>query len=66
MVGWKEGLQKVSLTKLQHEMLGMSLREAKQNVDLLLEGKEIVVEIDNNDLAVKFMKEAEAIGVIFQ
>jgi hypothetical protein len=37
--GWREGLDKVSLTKLQVDMLGKSLVESKLNVDSLLEDK---------------------------
>lgn len=59
---WREGLEKVSLTKLQVEMLGKSLKEAKSNVDSLLNDKKVVIEIDNLDLAREFLKQAEKIG----
>lgn len=61
--GWHEGMQKVSLTELQVEILGMPLKESKSNVDSLLEGKEIVLEIKDNDIAKKFCQETEKIGV---
>ena len=60
---WREGLEKVSLTKLQVNMLGMSLSESKTNVDSLLDDKKVVVEIDSLDLANEFLREAEKIGV---
>lgn len=63
MIGWREGMEKVSLTKLQIEMLGISLKESKLNVDLLLEGKEVVLEIKNDVIAKEFSQEAEKIGV---
>lgn len=63
LYGWREGLDKVSLTKLQVDMLGKSLVESKLNVDSLLEDKKIIIEIDNLDLAQKFLKEADKIGV---
>jgi hypothetical protein len=62
LTGWREGLDKVSLTKLQMEMLGKSLKESKLNVDILLDDKEVLVEISNLDLANDFLKEAEKIG----
>jgi hypothetical protein len=61
--GWREGLEKVSLTKLQVEMLGNPLAESKYNVDSLLKGKEVIIEIDDLELAHAFLKEAEKIGV---
>ena len=63
LASWREGLEKVTLTKLQVEILGRALKEAKSNVDLLLDGKEVVIEVDNLHLANEFLKEAEKIGV---
>ena len=61
--GWREGLEKVALTKLQVDLLGMSLRESKTNVDSLLDDKKVVIEIDDLELAHEFMKNADKIGV---
>lgn len=60
---WREGLEKVSLTKLQVEKLGISLKDAKHNVDSLLDGQRIILEIATNELAREFFNEAERIGV---
>jgi hypothetical protein len=60
---WREGLEKVSLTKLQMEKLGMSLKESKSNVDSLLENDQIILEINDENLAIEFLTEAEKIGV---
>ncbi|MGN7812048.1 hypothetical protein [Flavobacterium sp. 22076] len=60
---WREGLEKISLTKLQMDKLGMSLKESKSNVDALLEDDRIILEIDDENLAIEFFKEAEKIGV---
>lgn len=60
---WREGLEKISLTKLQISMLGMSLVESKTNVDSLLDDEEVIIEIEDRDLANEFLKEAEKIGV---
>nr|WP_315154711.1 hypothetical protein [uncultured Flavobacterium sp.] len=61
--GWREGLEKVSLTKLQMDKLGISLKESKSNVDSLLEDERIILEIDDENLANEFLKEAQKIGV---
>ena len=64
MTGWEEGLQKVSLTKLQVTQLGLSLRESKENVDHLLEGNEVIVYTNDSNKAKQFAKEAQQIGVL--
>lgn len=60
---WQEGFEKVSLTKLQIDLLGKSLMESKLNVDSLLDDKRVIIEIDDLNLAQKFLKEVEKIGV---
>ena len=60
---WKEGLQKVSLAKLQAELLDKSLAESKRNVDLLLEGKKVEIDIDDDRVANIFLRMANEIGV---
>lgn len=61
--GWQEGIEKISLTKIQMDILGKSLSESKNNVDTLLDDKKVIFEIDSLDLATKFLKEADKIGV---
>ncbi|MFB3389575.1 hypothetical protein [Flavobacterium sp. LAR06] len=60
---WREGLQKVSLTKLQHEKLGISLLDSKTNTDLLLDDRIVILEIEDIEIAKEFLKQAERIGV---
>lgn len=60
---WREGLEKVSLSKIQMSILGKSLSESKGNVDSLLDGEKIILEIDDMDIAQEFFNEAERIGV---
>lgn len=60
---WRDGFEKVSLTKLQVNMLGKSLKESKSNVDLLLDDEKVSIEIDDLDLVGEFLREAEKIGV---
>ena len=45
LVGWKLGLRKISLTKLQMEYLGLSLKEAKTNTDKLLNNETVEINI---------------------
>lgn len=63
LVSWRYGLDKVSLSKLQVDLLGKSLIESKFNVDSLLDDKKVVLEIDNMELAKEFLKYAGEIGV---
>lgn len=62
--GWEMNLEKVSLSKLQMEILKKSLSESKANVDSLLEGDTVIIEEDNEHIAQKFINEASKIGVI--
>lgn len=60
---WREGLKAVSLVMLQKEMLGIGLKEAKTNLDTLLDDIQIILEIDDENLAKEFLKEADKLGV---
>lgn len=61
---WKMGLQKVSLTKLQMYLLKKGLVESKKNVDELLDGKIVLIEENDGQIAHEFISEAQKIGVI--
>ena len=60
---WREGLKGVSFVKLQNEILGIGLKEAKTNLDNLLDDIQILLEIDDDDSANYFFKEADKLGV---
>lgn len=45
IVGWREGMQKISLTKLLQEELGLPLASAKDVVDRVLDGSEEIVSL---------------------
>jgi len=62
--GWRPGLNKIALTKLQEEKLGLGLRQSKENVDALLDGKQISFTIEDSIIANDFCNEAENLGVI--
>lgn len=71
LAGWREGLQKIALTHLQQELLGLSLKEAKENVDYLSEAVEnelqlhrpVVLKVPNG-LAPEFMRRADELGAL--
>ena len=63
MEGWEKGMEKVSLTKLQTQQLGLSLKDAKTNVDSLLDGKTVTIEVADNFVAKEFINAAQRIGV---
>ncbi|MDM1546432.1 hypothetical protein [Empedobacter falsenii] len=60
---WNEGFQKIALTHLQIDLLKLSLKEAKSNVDKLLDGHSIIIDINNEQLATTFVKEVKNINV---
>lgn len=62
--GWNEGLEKVSLSLLQVSLLGTPLKQAKTNVDELLDGKTVKISIKNLSVLNDFMEKARKIGVI--
>ena len=63
MKGWREGMQKVSLTKLQVDKLGLSIAASKRNVDSVLNNENVTLEIEDTALAYSFFHEAERLGV---
>lgn len=56
-------MKKISLTKLQTELLNISLKEAHENVTKLLDNIEVILDIEDLNLALNFIKRAEEIGV---
>ncbi len=62
--GWLEGLEKVSLTKLQMNLLGKSLKESKSNVDAILDDIEVIIVIDDKNLANEFHEKAKKLGAL--
>jgi hypothetical protein len=64
MTGWKAGLQKIPLTRLLQEKAALSLQNAKECVDLLLEGKQVMIPLGDLVAARKFYGELSKLGVI--
>lgn len=63
MESWREGLKGVSLVKLQNEILGLGLKEAKTNLDNLLDDIQIILEIADENSSKYFLEEADKLGV---
>ncbi|MBZ4035662.1 hypothetical protein K6T82_12850 [Flavobacterium sp. 17A] len=60
---WREGIKGVSFVKMQNEILRIGLKESKANFDSLLENIPITLEIEDENLAQYFFKEAVRLGV---
>jgi hypothetical protein len=63
MKSWRYGMKKISLTKLQTELLNIPLKDAHENVNKLLDDIEVILDIEDLNLALDFIKRAEEIGV---
>jgi ribosomal protein L7/L12 len=61
---WKPGLKKISLNRLLRENAGLSLSDAKNVVDELLDGKSAIVKIPSSDVAAQFLRDATDVGAI--
>lgn len=61
LTGWREGLQKIALAKLQQELLGLPLKTAKENVDELLDGHSVSLEVADH-LAAELLRRAIELG----
>ncbi len=59
---WNEEFQKVALTQLQIDLLKLSLKVAKSNVDKLLDGHSIIINVNNEQLAITFVEKAKNIN----
>ncbi|RYE90275.1 MAG: hypothetical protein EOO37_03355 [Cytophagaceae bacterium] len=63
LTGWREGLQKVALAKLQVEIMSIAFREAKEHVDQLLAGKAVSLEVADT-AATDFFNRATDLGAL--
>jgi hypothetical protein len=64
LVGWRDGLQKVALSKLQMEIPGLSLSESKANTDVVLEGETVTFHFKDEHGANEFARRATGLGAI--
>jgi hypothetical protein len=64
MIGWKPGVQTVSLVQLIRDASTGSLTAAKQLVDDLLNGSPVEIQFSTPEQAQDFRERAESLGVI--
>jgi hypothetical protein len=71
LAGWRVGLQKIALTRLQQELLLLSLKQAKENVDRLLEGEKNSLRLGHpillnvpDEVAAEFINRANTLGAL--
>lgn len=64
IVGWREGLQKISMTRLLKEQAGLRLSEAKSCTDRVLENELVIIQILDADNARKLAEQLEHMGAI--
>ena len=64
IAGWKKGTKTVSLIGVLHARCGMGLKDAKQAVDDLLSGKEILITGLDGVTAQSLRNEVEPLGVV--
>ena len=62
ITGWEYGLRKVELSKLQMSMIALPLKESKKNVDKILDGHEVIIEVTSQELAREFVEEVRRLG----
>jgi ribosomal protein L7/L12 len=63
--GWDVGMRKIPFIKLLNEKAGLTLQEAKNLKDRLIDNNEIVVvEIEDENLAEEILKDAQKLKVI--
>ena len=60
--GWNPGLEKVQLNKLLRKRADLSLADAKDAVDRLLENEQVTVSVSSSDTAQQLVDEATALG----
>lgn len=71
LAGWRDGLRVLPLVRPQQNLLQLSLKEAKENVDRLLEaeenvlqfGRPVVLQVPDSVLA-SFAQQADSLGAL--
>ena len=64
IIGWNDGLQKVSMTKILRSKSGLGLKESKAVTDAVLDGEVIDLEIEDSEIAKELAAELTKIGAI--
>jgi ribosomal protein L7/L12 len=66
IVGWREGLLKVSMVNVLREHLSLTLRDAKATVDAVVDGETVSFTLDDGIDAGALREELERIGAIVE
>jgi hypothetical protein len=66
IIGWRYGLQKITMTKLLRFHLDLDLAKAKHITDDVLDGKHFEYEFDDIEKAKVLAAELNEIGVIVE
>jgi hypothetical protein len=66
IVGWREGLLKISMTHLLQERLSLSLTDAKATVDAFGAGETVSFTLDDSIDAILLRDDLERIGAIVE
>ncbi len=71
LIGWRYGLRKIALTRLQQNLLHLSLKEAKENTDKLLTADMDVLHLSGlvrlevpAEVAADFIVQANQLGAV--
>lgn len=64
LIGWQPGLRKVSLVTLLQQQADLSFTSAKQNVDYLLAGKHVNLEVGDRRKANQLAEEVRKLGCV--
>ena len=66
IVGWREGLLKISMSHVLQEHLSLGLKDAKDCVDDVLAGKVVSFTLENSVRADLLVKALEDVGTIVE
>jgi len=60
--GWRDGLQKVSMTKSIRAMTDLGLKDSKACTERVLEGEVVELAIDDSEVAVQLARRLDELG----
>jgi ribosomal protein L7/L12 len=64
ITGWREGLRKISMSRLLREHCGLGLRESKACVDRLLAGESVRVIVADGETAETLIGRLAEVGAV--
>jgi ribosomal protein L7/L12 len=62
ITGWRAGFQKIAHTKALQRMAGLSLKDAKDITDAILDGHTMSVTVSSDDVARDLVKRLQELG----